>query len=401
MLVVLAGCGSRKSQQPSAGVAYAGPATLNLRSDLTSKSTPVGTVKHGDKLEVIETRRRFVRVRAPEGVEGWTDSNLLLTPQQMDDLRRLAESAAKLPSQGAATVYEALNMHTDPSRSSSSFFQIPEAGSVEVIGHRVAPRVAQNTQAKQPAPVVRRTPAKKTRGKDSRQSASLLSLPVPPAPPAQWEALSLPRAADIPGYAPRPTAPSNAGLDDWSLVRTGDGKAGWVLSRMLTMAIPDEVAQYAEGHRITSYLSLGEVKDKDQSQGKHNWLWTTSSGGQHPYEFDSFRVFVWSIHRHRYETAYVGRNVKGYYPVEAQPAPAQEDQAFSVVIEDKDGTIYKRTYAFSGYHVRMISKTPFQPAPELPGVRAAGGFEAAPAQARTEIGWLHKLGELRQRWLGR
>ena len=50
-------------------------------------------------------------------------------------------------------------------------------------------------------------------------------------------------------------------LEDWYLVRTKDGKAGWVLSRMVSMAIPDEVAQYAEGHRITSYFSLGKVDD--------------------------------------------------------------------------------------------------------------------------------------------
>ena len=40
-------------------------------------------------------------------------------------------------------------------------------------------------------------------------------------------------------------------MDDWNLVRTLDGKVGWVLTRPLSMAIPDEVAQYAEGHRIT------------------------------------------------------------------------------------------------------------------------------------------------------
>ena len=34
-------------------------------------------------------------------------------------------------------------------------------------------------------------------------------------------------------------------MEDWNLIRTKDGKAGWVLSRMLVMAIPDEVAQYS------------------------------------------------------------------------------------------------------------------------------------------------------------
>ena len=263
----------------------------------------------------------------------------------------------------------------------------------------MAPRAGQNQQAKQPAPALRRAAAKKPKGKDSGKVASGPPPPVPPEPPSHWESLSRPRATDIPGYAPRSAAPVSAGLDDWNLVRTRDGKTGWVLSRMLTMAIPDEVAQYAEGHRITAYLSLGEVKDKDQNQAKYNWLWTTSSGGQHPYEFDSFRVFVWSTRRHRYETAYIERNVTGYYPVEAQPVPGQDGKAFSVVLEDKDGTLNRRTYAFSGYRVRMVSKTPFQPPPELPGVRVASGFDSTPAPA--ESVWPQRLREWRQRWIGR
>ena len=268
----------------------------------------------------------------------------------------------------------------------------------EVIAHQVAPRVAPNVPGK--PPVVRRTPGKQAKGKDSRQSASPPP-PRPPAPPENWAALSRPRATDIPGYTPKPATPASTALDDWSLVRTRDGKAGWVLSRMLTMAIPDEVAQYAEGHRITAYLSLGDVKDKDQREMKHNWLWTTSAGGQHPYEFDSFRVFVWSTRRHRYETAYIERNVKGYYPVEAQPVPGQEGNAFSVVLEEKDGKLYKRTYAFSGYHIRMISKTPLQPSPELPGVRIASGFNVPPAEAPAKSGWWQGLAGWRERWLGR
>ena len=67
-------------------------------------------------------------------------------------------------------------------------------------------------------------------------------------------------------------------MDDWSLVRTQDGKVGWVLTRALSMAIPDEVAQYAEGHRITSYFALGHIEDGDSV--KNNWLWTTITKGR-------------------------------------------------------------------------------------------------------------------------
>ena len=79
------------------------------------------------------------------------------------------------------------------------------------------------------------------------------------------------------------------------------------------MAIPDEVAQYAEGKRIVSYFPLGETQDGEEK--KNIWLWTTTTDSREPYDFDSFRVFVWSLRRHRYETAYIERNLKGYSPV--------------------------------------------------------------------------------------
>ena len=397
-LIFLGACSTRPAAQPSFGVAYAGPTTLNLRKDLASKSAPAGSVKHGEKLEVLETRRRFVKVRTPEGVEGWTDANLLLTPQQMDDLRKLADSAAKLPSQGTATVYDALNMHADPNRQAPSFFQIPEAGAVEVIGHRITPRSAPPAHlATQP---VRRTnPAKKTKAKESKRTGPAPPMPAPPGPPNDWTNLERPRASDLPGY--KAPEPKPVALDDWSLVRTKDGKVGWVLARMLTMSIPDEVAQYAEGHRITAYLPLGDVKDKEKGTTQHNWLWTTVSTGTFPYEFDSFRVFVWSIKRHRYETAYIERNVEGYYPVETQDLPGQDEKSFSLVLRDKDGKLNKRTYAFSGYRVRMTSKAPYETPAPLPEVRASRNFDPMPAAAPSAVGWTQKLRDWRKRAFGR
>ena len=170
-----------------------------------------------------------------------------------------------------------------------------------------------------------------------------------------------------------------------------DGKVGWALTRMLTMTIPDEVAQHAEGHRITAYVALGEVKDKARNETKHNWLWTTAASSVRQYEFDSFRVFVYSIRHRRYETAYIERNVRGFYPVETQDIPGQEAKAFSLVLEGKDGKLYKNVYAFSGYHVRMISKTPYEPPPALPQVRASTNFEATTAPPSSESGWWRNM----------
>ena len=376
LAVVLASCTSAPPPKPSTGVAYAGPAALPLRSDLGTKSQIVATAKHGDRLEVLETRRRFVKVRSAAGVEGWTDTNQLLSDQQMADLRLLAAGAAKLPSEGTAKVYETLNVHAEPYRQSPSFFQIPEGGQVEVIGHRSSPRSA--PPPPKPAAVHRAAAPKKAKAKAGAGPAPLRPPPPPPSPPSNWLALSKHPAAPaptIPGNAPAP-APE----DDWDLVRMPNGDTGWGLARMLVMDVPEEVAQYAEGHRVTAYLPVGDVQDKVKGETRQNWVWTTASPGLRPYDFDSFRVFVWSSKRHHYETAYIERNVKGYYPVETEPRPGQDEKAFSVVLEDKDGKLYKRTFAFNGYHVRMVSKTPYQPPPPLPEVHASSGFEpeAAP-----------------------
>ena len=108
-LLVLACCGSLapvscnsstpgSSQTPVIGLAYVGPVSLNLRQDIAAKSPGVTEVKHGERLDIIDVRRRLVRVRTVNGVEGWVDANLLLSAQQMDELRKLADDSQKLPS---------------------------------------------------------------------------------------------------------------------------------------------------------------------------------------------------------------------------------------------------------------------------------------------------------------
>ena len=397
VFVLLAACTTPPPPPASVtGVAYAGPPSLNLRKDLGPRASVVATAKHGDRLDVLETRRRFVKVRTPAGVEGWTDLNLLLSDQQMSDLRQLADAARQLPSQGAATVYEPLNIHAEPFRQSPSFFQIPEGVAVEVIGHRVSSHNA--PPAPKPTVAHRTSPTKKKTS--SKSSPFLLPLPTPPPVPPDLMELSRPSGAvaeEKPATLPE-TAPA---FDDWALVRTRAGDVGWALARMLVMSIPDEVAQYAEGHRITSYLPLGTVTDKEKNETKQNWLWTTATFKQLPYEFDSFRVFVWSIKHHRYETAYIERNVKGYYPAEVVDLPGQQERAFSVVLEDKEGKLNKCVYAFSGYRVHQVSKTPYQTPPPLPEVRTTTSFEPAAAPAPPATSWKERLQAWRKKWTGK
>jgi hypothetical protein len=377
LFAFLVSCGKTTVKNPAIGEAFVGPTTLNIRQELSPKAAVSATVKHGDRLEILEYKRRFVRVRTPQGVEGWADTHQLLVPKQMDDLRRMADNAAKAVSQGTASAYEPLNMHTEANRASPSFWQIAEGAKVDVIDHTLTPR----TQAAQiSSPVAPPKPVRPSRRRGKEKSPPLKTPPPPPPaapkPPENWLELSVPKEEALEPEKPGVKDAAPIPMDDWSLVRTKDGKAGWVLTRMLVMAIPDDVAQYAEGHRITSFFPLGDVQDGDLT--KKNWLWTTITKGLEPYEFDSFRVFIWSRKHHRYETAYIERRVVGHFPVLVNSAGASP--SFSVIVEGNDNRFYRKTYSFEGYRIRMVNREPYD---LKQGADAAKSAAAAVPAAQT------------------
>lgn len=357
------------SKEPAIAEAFTGPITLTLRQEISPASPPGATAKHGEKLEVLQVRRRFVRVRTPRGEQGWTDSRNLLSAQQMDAIAELAKTAAKMPSMGQATVFNALNVHTDPIRNSTSFFQITESMRVDVLAHRLSPRSGGPT----PPPFQIAKPAPRPRKKKKEPSIPPPPRPAAPGVPPNWVELS--KTVFPPEPPPPPPPPELAGkkrrrkaqppkpqMEDWYLIRAKDGKAGWVLSRMVNLAIPDEVAQYSEGARITSYFALADVQDGEEK--KHHWIWTTIRGGQQPFQFDSFRIFTWVVKKHRYETAYIERDVEGYYPVEVMPGKIPK---FSLILREDDGKLYKKTYIMEGYIVRKIADELYEPSRQKPG----------------------------------
>jgi hypothetical protein len=261
----------------------------------------------------------------------------------MQRLKALAKETAGLPSQGIGTTFSDLNVHTEPSRQSPSFLQVKEHEKVEVIAHRVIPRVAPpKRELVPPRPKVERKPKKEKTG-------LLVPLVVPPAPepPQDWRDLS--QAHDLPAEATAVEAPPVV-TDDWTLIRTKSGQSGWVVTGGLYLAIPDEVAQYAEGKRITSYFSLGKIQDGDEK--KDIWLWTTSERLGEDHDFDGYRVFVWSLRHHRYETAYIQRRERGFFPVIAKTGE------FSVCLEADDGSRVRKQYVMMGNLVRPAGERP-------------------------------------------
>jgi hypothetical protein len=339
--VFLSACGTAPDRAPAIGEAYAGPPSLALHKDIDLKSSAVATVHHGDKLEIVGQRRRWYRVRTAQGVEGWTSDRELLDTAQMQRLRALADETAGLPSQGVATTFSTVNIHTEPNRQSTSFLQVKEHEKFDVIAHRVAERAALPRRQLVTAKPKVESNKGKDKEKDKAQSGiAPPPLPSAPVPPEDWVELSKERAAPPDEAVALPAGPT----DDWSLIRTAGGQGGWVLTSSIYLEIPDEVAQYAEGHRITSYFSIGKTRDAGQT--RDIWLWTTSEKLGEPYDFDGYRVFAWSTRHHHYETAYIQRRERGFFPVIAK------EGEFSVCLVGKDGSLVRKQYKMTGNSVR-------------------------------------------------
>ncbi|MGD1071977.1 MAG: SH3 domain-containing protein [Bryobacteraceae bacterium] len=344
---LIVGCNVAPERAPVIGEAYAGPATLTLHRDIDPKSPTVATAHHGDLLQITARRRRWYKVRTAKGAEGWTDDTGLLDRDQMNRIRAMAKETGGLPSQGLATTFGTLHVHAEPNRQAVSFVQVTEGEKFDVIAHRVVTR----------APLPRReliVPPPKPERKTKKEKASRVPLPpepAPPPPPRDWVELSKERS-----QVPEENLPP-AATDDWTLIRTESGQSGWVLTSRIYMAIPDEVAQYAEGHRITSYFSLGKVRDGDVQ--KDIWLWTTAESLGEDHDFDGYRVFTWSLRHHRYETAYIQRREVGFFPVLAKTG------AFSVCLETAPGQRVRKQYTMLGNAVRPAGQAPCENAPGI------------------------------------
>ena len=346
-----------------------GPPTLNIRKDIPPQSAIAATARHGERLQILQRHRTVFRVRTAHGAEGWVDERQLLAASDMQNLKHLAQVAAKLPSQGAATPrYGDLRIYTLASRDSPAFVTVKGKDKVDVLAHVVVPRAHIPR-----APILQPTPKKVLPKKKGREPAiPPVPMPKPPALPADWQDLSKTESAEEEEPAEAPPLVN----DDWSLVRTADGAAGWTLTRWLEMAIPDEVAQYAEGRRIVSYFPLGTVTDGDQT--KKIWLWTTTGGGSHPYDFDNFRVFIWSVRHHRYETSYIQRNVVGFSPVTLETVTFAGAQypGFSVCVEKKDGVRYRQQFALLSNVIRFAGERPCETQGQTQELAAAGAAKS-------------------------
>jgi hypothetical protein len=302
LLLTMGGC-NRLRPKPPAEYVYVIAKETFLRDRVAAVSNRIANVTNGQRLEVVEKGRRFLKVKTDKGEVGWIEEHGVIDQDTYQQFADLAKQHANDPVIATAVLRDDLYLHVKPGRQTDRFYLLPEGDKLQMLVRASVPR-ATPPQAMPPAakkPVVKA---------DAAKSSDKPAASPPPPPPA-----------------PEPPA-----LEDWWLIRDTQGRVGWMLSRRLDVDVPDAIAGYAEGQRIVGAYPLTTVNDPGSSfpNGQVSEYVTVLSPYRDglPYDFDQVRIFTWNVRKHRYETAYRQRNLQGYLPVKVGT------QAF-----DKIGTV--------------------------------------------------------------
>jgi uncharacterized protein YgiM (DUF1202 family) len=283
-------------------VDYVSAPQVVLRDQLAQVYNKVATAKNGDRVQVLDRERRFARVRTDSGVEGWVEQRYLVNQQVFDGFQKLAQQEKDSPVEAMAATRNDTNLHVEPGRDTEHLYQLTQGTKVSLFKRETAER-------------------------------------------------------NLPGTA-KPTAQTNdtKPMEDWWLVRDGQGHVGWVLGRMLDLDLPLEVAQYAEGQRIVAYFTLNQVKDADKTVAQYLVLMTEPKDGL-PFDYNQARVFTWNVRRHRYETAYRERKLNGVLPVTVGHenfGREGELPTFTLRVRDDSGNVIERKYKMNTPIVRRV-----------------------------------------------
>ena len=284
-LLICAGLGCSRLRPKSAeSFVYVDAKETFLRDRVAAVSNRTGIVENGERLEVLERGRRFLRVRTEKGVTGWIDEKAVVPQSVYEAFDALKRQFAFQVPVASAVVRDEVYLHVKPGRDTDRLFRLSEGDKLKLLRRATLEKALPPGQkAAAPVPVVRR-------GKRTKDEA-----------------------------ATDPSAPVAPPMEDWWLVRLDDGRTGWLLSRMMDVDAPDSLTRYAEGQRFVGAYVLRKVNDPEAPMEDKNiaeWVTVLSpyKAGL-PYDFDQVRVFIWNVKKHRYETGFREKNIAGFLPV--------------------------------------------------------------------------------------
>jgi SH3-like domain-containing protein len=323
-------------------VAYVSGVQAVLRDHVAAVYEKSGVVKNGERVEVLDHDRRFVKVRTATGATGWVEQRYLVGQDVFDRIQKLTADNQNDPVQAQGATRNDTNLHVEPGRDSEHLYQIS-------AGEKLA--LLKRGTAEKPGAVA-----------PPSRSASRPDTPGGKGKEKENENENEKEQNKKPGTVSPVLAKPVPAIEDWWLVRDSNQRVGWVLARMIDLDVPLDVAQYAEGQRIVAFFVLNQVQDGDKKVPQYLTVLTEPRDGL-PFDFNQIRVFTWNLRRHRYETAYRER-MEGVLPVTVSQENFDKEgllPTFVIREQGDDGKVVERKYKLNTPIVRRVLAPGEQP----------------------------------------
>jgi len=300
-------CGCARFHPEKHETVYVSARQMYLHDRVAAVSNRVAEVTNGQQLDVLEHGRRFLKVKTEKNEIGWIEDHAVIDSKLHDAFVQLAVDHKQDPVVASATVRDDIYLHVLPGRATEHFYLLPANTKVQLLARASVPKTAAT------GPVLAAKPAVPTGGKTPLSNQSV------------------PTSAGVAAHPTTPLSPAlpevpPVVLEDWWLVRDGQGQAGWLLAGRVDADVPDSIGVYAEGQRIVGSYVLTNVTDSEANTPDHKVPEYVAALGPPknglPYDFDQVRVFTWSLKHHRYETAFRIHPIQGYLPLRVGSQPA-------------------------------------------------------------------------------
>jgi hypothetical protein len=303
---------------------YVSARQMYLHDRVAAVSNRVAEVVNGQQLEVLEHGRRFLKVKTQKNEIGWIEERAVIDDQTYQAFEQLGAQHKDDPVVASGVLRDDIYLHLTPGRDAERFYLLGANAKVQLLARASAPKTAPGSSPASKPPALKPGPAATPPAAKAPPPGPGSKVPATPAAPAVGEHL--------------PGTPSAEPLilEDWWLVRDGQGHAGWLLANRLDVDVPDEIGVYAEGQRYVGAYVLNKVFDSEATTPDHEvpqyvTVLSPPKAGL-PFDFDQVRVFTWSLRHHRYETAFRLHPIKGYLPVRVTAATSGGAPAFNFQI---------------------------------------------------------------------
>ena len=114
-------------------VAYVSAVQANLRDHVAAVYEKTGVVKNGDRVEVLDHDRRFVKVRTTTGAMGWIEQRYLVGQEVYDQIQKLTADNQNDPVQALGATRNDTNLHVEPGRDTEHLYQISSGEKLSLL----------------------------------------------------------------------------------------------------------------------------------------------------------------------------------------------------------------------------------------------------------------------------